>query len=54
MRELEETEAQLEAEQQEAEGKASIAAEERRALESIQEASVELASVIVRTGWRVN
>lgn len=52
--ELEETEAQLEAEQQEAEGKANMAVKERRALESIQEASVELASVIVRNGWRVN
>ena len=52
--ELEETEAQLEAEQQEAEGKANMVVKERRALESIQEASVELASVIVRKGWRVN
>ena len=54
MRELEETGTQLEVEQQEAERNASVAAEERRALESIQEASIELASVIVRIGWGMN
>ena len=54
MRELEETESRLEAEQKEADGKASVAVEERRALESIQEVSVELASVIVCPGWEVN
>lgn len=54
MRELEQTEARLEAEQQETEGKASVTVEERRALESIQGASVELVSVIVRNGWKMN
>ena len=54
MRELEQVEARLEAEQRQAEGQASVVAEERRALESIQEASVELASVIVGNGREVN
>lgn len=52
--ELEQTKTRLEAEQKETEGKATAIAEERRALESIEEASVELASVIVGNGNEVN